>query len=89
MNTSCVKQSDTPRTLHTYWEEPDEKNTDNSTNYYNTPKYAVDVLGGAVSKIYIRLSEGKNRRQAPSSTSQGSAEPVYARIKGTNREFLF
>ena len=27
-----------------YWEEPDETNTDNNTNYYDTPKYAVDVL---------------------------------------------
>ena len=29
-------------------EEPNQINTDHSTNYYNTPKYAVDVLEGAV-----------------------------------------
>ena len=29
-------------------EEPNQTNTDNSTNYYDTPKYAVDVLEGAV-----------------------------------------
>ena len=32
MDTSCVEQSDAPSTLHMYWEEPDQRNTDNSTN---------------------------------------------------------
>ena len=31
--------------LCTYWAEPDQANTDNSTNYYDTPKCLVDVLG--------------------------------------------
>ena len=43
MDTSSVKQSDSPSTLDTYWEEPDQTSTDNSTNYYDTPKYVVDV----------------------------------------------
>ena len=30
-------------------EEPDQPNADNNTNYYDTPKYFVGVLGGAVS----------------------------------------
>ena len=63
MDTSCVKQSDSPSTLDTYWEEPDQRNTDNITNYYDTPKYVVDILGGAVSKTYRRLSESRNHRQ--------------------------
>ena len=58
--TSCVKQSDSPSTLHTYWEEPDQRNTDNSTKYYDTPRYVVDVLGGSVSKTYRRLPESKS-----------------------------
>ena len=48
VNTSYLKQSDSPSTLHTYWEELDQRNTDNSTNCYDTPKHVVDVLGGAV-----------------------------------------
>ena len=55
MDTSCVKQSDSPSTLHTYLEKSDYKNTDNSTRFYDTSKYVVDVLGGAVSKAYRRL----------------------------------
>ena len=62
MDTSSVKQSDSPSTLDTYWEEPDQTRTDNSTNYYDTPKYVVDVLGGVVSKTYIRLPESRNYR---------------------------
>ena len=44
MDTSRVKQSDNPSRLGTYWEEPGQTKTDNSTNYYDTPKYVVDVL---------------------------------------------
>ena len=54
MDTSSLKQSDSPSTLDTYWEGPDQANTDNSTNYCDTPKYVVDVLGGAVSKTCFR-----------------------------------
>ena len=39
--TSCVKQSDSPNTLHTYWKGPDQINTDNSLYYYDMPKYVV------------------------------------------------
>ena len=46
-----------------YWEEPCQRNTDKSINYCDTPKYVVDVLGGAVSKIYRRLPESRNHRQ--------------------------
>ena len=62
METSYVKRSDSPSTLHTYWEEPGQRNTDNITYYYDTPKYVVKVLGGAVSKTYRRLPETRNRR---------------------------
>ena len=63
MDTSSVKQSDSTSTLHTYWEEPDQRHTYNSsTNYYDTPRYVVDVLGGAVSKTYRRLPESRNHR---------------------------
>ena len=58
-----VKQSDSPSTLGMYWEEPDQTNTDNSTNYYDTPKYVVDVLKGVVSKTYRRLPESRNYRR--------------------------
>ena len=58
----CVKQSDSPSMLGTYQEEPDQTNTDNSTNYYDTPKYVVDVFVGAVSKTYRRLPERRNHR---------------------------
>ena len=37
----------------------DHTNTDNSTNYYDTPMYVVNVLGGAVSRTYICLPESK------------------------------
>ena len=30
-------------------EESDERNTDTSTNYFDAPKYVVDVSGGAMS----------------------------------------
>ena len=43
--------------------EPDQQiNTDNGTNYYEMPKYVVDVLGGAVSKTYRRLPQSRNHR---------------------------
>ena len=58
-----MKYSDSPSTLRTYWDEPDQTNTDNITNYYDAPKYVVDVLGGAVSKTYRCLPESRNRRQ--------------------------
>ena len=62
MDTSCAKQSESPSKLHTYWEEPDQTNTDNITNCYDRPKYVVDVLGRAVSKTYRRLPESINHR---------------------------
>ena len=49
--------------LGTFWEEPNQRNTDNNTSYDDTPKYVVDVVGGAVSKTYRRLPESRNHRQ--------------------------
>ena len=54
-----VKQSDSPSTLYTYLGGVE---SDNSTNYYDTPTYVVDVLGGAMSKSYRRLTESRNPR---------------------------
>ena len=64
----CVKQSDSPSTLHTFWEEPDLRNTDTITNYNSTPKYVVDVLGGAVLTTYRRLPESRNHRHLTTNT---------------------
>ena len=63
MDTSCVKQSDNPSALHTYWGEPDQRHRDKSTNYYDTPKNVVDVLGGVVLNTSRRLPERRNHRQ--------------------------
>ena len=58
-----MKQSDSPRTSDTYREEPNQTKTDNSTSFYDTPKYAVAILlGGLVSKTYRRFPESKNYR---------------------------
>ena len=57
-----VKKVDSPSTLRGSWGEPDQTNID--TNYY-TPKYVVDVLGGAVSETYKRLLESTNYRHSP------------------------
>ena len=58
-----MKQSDSPSTLRAYWGEPYQTKIDNnSTNYYDTPKYVIDVLGGAVSETYIRLPESRNQQ---------------------------
>ena len=66
-----VKQSDSSSTLRTYWEEPNQANTDNITNYYDRPKYVVDILGGAVSKTYRRLSEHRNHRHTKGDGCKG------------------
>ena len=66
MDSSSVKQSDSPSTLDTCWEELDQTNADNITNYYDTPKLVVDVLGRAVSKTYRRLPESRNFRHSNS-----------------------
>ena len=51
METSIgVKQSHSPSTLYTYRGGADQTNTDNSTNYYDTPKYVLDALREAVPK---------------------------------------
>ena len=50
-------------TLYAHWKELYQRDTDNSTNYYDTPKYAVHAFEGAVSKAYRRLPESRNRRQ--------------------------
>ena len=76
-DTSYVKQPDSPSMLHTYWKEPGLRNTDNSTNYYGTLKYVVDVLGGAVSKTYIRLPESRNHPHVL--TTLSGAQVVTAR----------
>ena len=70
VDTSCVKQSDSPSTLYTYCGEPDQRNTDTSTNYYDTSKYVIDVLGGAVSKTYRRLPESRNHRHVITTLSR-------------------
>ena len=57
-----MKESDSSSTLRTYWEGAGPTNTDNGTNYYDMPKYVVDVLGRAVSKTYRRLPESRNHR---------------------------
>ena len=58
-----MKQSDSPSTLDTYWEEPDQRNTgNNSTNDDDPPEYVIDILGGAVSKTHRRLPESRNHR---------------------------
>ena len=55
--------------------KPDQENTDNSTDYYDTPtKYVVGVLGGPVSKTYRRLPESRNHPQiSPDIMSLGNA----------------
>ena len=63
-----MKQSDGSST----WGGAGSKKMQNSTNYYDTPKYVVDVLGGVVSKIYSRLSESRNHRKTKA--------PVYFSI---------
>ena len=68
-----VKQSDSPSTLDTYWGEPDQTDTDNITKYYDMSKNVVDVLGGAVSTIYRRLSESRNHRNVITSIIAGSS----------------
>ena len=73
MDTFCVKQSDSPSTLHACWGEPDQRNTNNITNYYDTPKYVVDGLGGAVSKTYRRLPESRNHRHVITDIIAGSS----------------
>ena len=69
MDTSCVKQSDKSKYV-AYWEEPHQRNVDNNTNYYDTPKYVVHVLGGAVSKTYRRISESRDHRQVITTLSR-------------------
>ena len=45
-------------------------NTDNNTNYYDTPKYVVDVLGGVVSKTYRHLTKSRNHRNVITASSR-------------------
>ena len=68
-----MKQSDSPSTLDTYWEEPDQINIDSSINYYGKSKYVVDVLGGAESKTYRRLPESRNHRHVITDIIAGSS----------------
>ena len=63
---SCVKQSGGHSTLHTYLEGPNQRNTYNIINYYDTPKYVVDLLVRSVSNTYRRLPESRNDRQSGS-----------------------
>ena len=55
----CVKQSDSPSTLDTYWEGPDQTNTDNSANDYDTPKYVV----GRIRKSRVKDIQTSSREQ--------------------------
>ena len=83
MDTSCVKQSDSPGTLHTNREESDHRNAD-ITDYYETPnKYVVDVpvLGGAVSKTYIRLPESRNHCHAITAHYRGLKLPPRRQLE--------
>ena len=48
--------------LYIIGEGLDQTNTNNITNYYNTPKYVVDVLGKPASKTHRRFPEGRNHR---------------------------
>ena len=64
MDTSIVRNSQKAQVRYTsIREEPEKISTDNSTNYYDTPKYVLDVLGDAVSKTYKRLPESRKYRQ--------------------------
>ena len=74
----CVKQSDSPSTLDTYREEPDERNIDTGTNYDDTSKNAVDALEGAVSRTYIRVPESRNSRHGITTLSGAQAVTVEA-----------
>ena len=43
---------------------PDQTDTDNITNYFDTPKYVIDVLGGPCQRHTDRcLPESRNYRQ--------------------------
>ena len=66
-----MKQSDSPSTLDTYWEERDHSNTDDTTNYYDTPKYVVDVLEGAMSKANRRFPRAVSKK-SPTRTKESS-----------------
>ena len=40
-----MKKPDSSSMLRTYWGEPDQTYAVSSVNYYDTPRYVVDVLG--------------------------------------------
>ena len=54
-------------------EEPRQRNTDSSTNCYDTPKYVVQVLGGAASKTKIRLPQKRNHPHESGDGSESSS----------------
>ena len=56
-----MKKSDSPSTLRTYRGDSDPTNTDNVTNFDDTPKNVVNVLGGAADR---RLPESRSHRHA-------------------------
>ena len=65
-------------TLLTYWVEPDQINTDN-IYYDDTPtKYVVDVLGGAVLKIYRCLPESRKHRHVITTLSRAQVATAEA-----------
>ena len=49
-----------PGTLDTYWGEPDQSNTDYSANYYDTPKYVVDIRRSRVQDIHKSFRQQKS-----------------------------
>ena len=65
--------------LQMYWGEPDQRNTDNSTNYYDTPKYVVDVLGVAVSKtdVFSQAEVTETLKQTLSRAQVVTAETAW------------
>ena len=53
MDTSSVKQSDSPSTLDKYWEELNQTNTDNSTNLQ--PMFPHKIFVGRFRCVQIFL----------------------------------
>ena len=62
VDTSCVTQSGTPKCVVHVLEGPASKKYRQQFYYDHTQKYAINVLGRAVSKTYICLPESRNYR---------------------------
>ena len=78
MGDSIVRNSQTAHVRCTRTrEEPDQITTDNSINYYDTPKYVADVRGGAVSKTCRRLP---NEQKVPTEELETIREDNIPRV---------